>query len=300
MITIDYSQISAAAAMAFSADYAKGADTKKMAGISRHVILGSIMNYKRQYQNKYGQVVICCDGRNYWRRSKFQYYKAHRAGAREESAIDWKSVFSIASEVREELQAFFPWKVILVDEAEGDDVIAVLTKYTQDNEFVQDGLEESPQLVMNISSDHDFRQLYKYRNYSQFSPIQKKVVPRADKTFLIDKIIRGDGGDGIPSIKCPDDFYVAGEKKRAPPIRQTWVDAIIAKPDGSTLTTEERRNYARNKMLIDFESIPDEIESKIISAYHASIPSGTQQLVFDYCIKHRLKQHMADIPAFFK
>jgi hypothetical protein len=152
---------------------------------------------------------------------------------------------------------------------------------------------------MNISSDHDFRPLYKYRNYAQWSPIQKKVVPRADKTYILEKIIRGDGGDGVPNIRCADDFFANPTGMRAPAITQKFLDAFFEDPDPTKLSPELRRNYERNRLLIDLDYIPTNISDSIIEAYTSYEPKGTQQKLFDYCIKYRLKQIMSDIPAYF-
>ena len=42
----------------------------------RNCILNSIRMYNLKYRNKYGEMVICCDGPNTWRKQFYPYYKA--------------------------------------------------------------------------------------------------------------------------------------------------------------------------------------------------------------------------------
>jgi hypothetical protein len=288
MIAVDYSQIMIAAMLAQGSDFEKGADVKKMEQIARHVILNSLLKLKRDNGDRYGEMVICCDGSNNWRKGVFPYYKAHRANSRKESTTDWASVFSIGDTIRSELMETFPYKVVRVDRAEADDCVGVLCKYTQDNDLNTEGLEETPQRFLAVSSDGDYKQLYKYKNYTQWSPIQKKIVARPLKTFLVEKIIDGDKGDGIPNLKSADDSIVNGVRQT--PIRQKFVDEVLA--NGlSVLTEQERRNYDRNKLLID-------IQEEIISTYKASTPVFDKNAIFEYCVKHRLRQLTAEIQNF--
>ena len=49
MILVDYTQVAIAATFAFQDDMKKGRDTGKMQDIIRHVLLNSLLSYKRQY-----------------------------------------------------------------------------------------------------------------------------------------------------------------------------------------------------------------------------------------------------------
>ena len=74
MILIDYSQVALASILTFQADLKSG-DQDKVINLIRHVTLSSIKSFKKKYGKEYGEVVLCCDGRKYWRRDFFQYYK---------------------------------------------------------------------------------------------------------------------------------------------------------------------------------------------------------------------------------
>lgn len=300
MITADFSQLLIAGCLEDQLNFQKGGDTKQMEQIARHRTLTSILLYKKKYGQKFGNMVLACDGNDYWRTKYFPHYKGKRKVDKKESTVDWASIHSISNLLKSEIAETFPFKLILVPEAEADDVVPTLMEYLETQELQDDGLEERPQLVMNISADHDYRQLYaKYPNYSQFSPIQKIVVPHANKFFLLEKCLRGDAGDGIPSVRSADDHFMDPNSGRQKPVSAKMLEAFLANPDGSTLTEEEKKNLERNKTLIDFAYIPVDVKNKIIRAYRSAKPTGTQNDVFNYFIKHRCRALAGDIAGFF-
>lgn len=293
MILIDYTQVTVAAALAFGSDFNKGQDTEKAVNILRHAVLTTLLNYKQKFSGSYGELVVCADGSNNWRRAYFPYYKQHRKKDREESKTDWKLIFNFASEFLVDLREVFPFKVVRHDRAEGDDVIAALTKYISENELVQDGLVESAPKILIISSDGDYKQLHRFQNVRQWNPILKKFVEKPDKNFLFEKCIRGDAGDGVPSVLSPDDWFVNGTG-RAKSITQK----VIERFNTGDITEEERRNFQRNKTLVDFDCIPEDIRAEIITTYLDSVPIKDLNSVMNYLMKHRMRLLLNDIQQF--
>ena len=80
MILLDYSQI------ALSNIIVQKLNDEDMI---RHMILNSIRMYNKKYRHEYGQMVICADGANTWRRDYFPQYKGMRKKNRKESDQDW-------------------------------------------------------------------------------------------------------------------------------------------------------------------------------------------------------------------
>lgn len=300
MIAIDYSQLVVASAFAFSSDFDKGKDTTKMIDILRHTVLTTLLSYKSKYGKQFGDIVMACDGRNYWRKEVFPYYKAHRKGDRAASKTDWSSIFGIASQLRDEFREVFPYKFILIDRAEGDDIIAVLVKYLQTNELRNTGLVEDPQEILILSSDGDFKQLHKYRNVKQWNPILKKYVSKPDRHFLLEKLLTGDSGDGVPNIRSADNQLVEGI--RQPPITAKIKDTAYAqREDGKDILFADKdmqRNYQRNQLLIDFDSIPPDITAAIITEYLAQVPVRDKGKIFNYFMANRMKLLMEKIQSF--
>lgn len=251
----------------------------------RHVIINNIRSYRTKFK-QYNDMILCCDSKTYWRRSIFPYYKSHRKESRDKSAIDWNFVFPILNQLKQDLKEHFPYKTIEVETAEADDIIAVLTKKYSIHE---------PVLI--ISSDADFKQLHKYPNVKQYNPILNVFVTSKNPTQdLKEKIIRGDKGDGIPSILSQDDTFVI--KKRQSPITQKKLDIWLSQPPETFCESEDiLRNYHRNNMLINLDEIPENISVAITNEFDASIPASKQTL-YKYLLNNKLINLLTDINDF--
>ena len=282
MILLDYSQI------ALSNIIVQKLNDESMI---RHMILNSIRMYNKRYRDEYGQMVICADGMNTWRKDYFPYYKANRKKGRDESDQDWTEIFRILHLVREEIAENLPYKVIHMDGVEADDIIASLVMETQ--EFGKD------EPVMIVSSDKDFIQLQKYKNVKQFSPIQKKMVTdKNPRTYAFNHIMRGDTGDGVPNVLSADDTFVSDKSQT--PLRQTKIDEWLEKSDVLKDVMPEHifRNYQRNKKLIDLTEIPDDIQTTIINTFmEQKVPMRMK--VLNYLIKKRCNLLIEVVEEFY-
>ena len=297
MILVDYSQVALSAILTFQREL-KGTESE-VKNLIRHVTLSTLKSYKKKYGKEYGELVICCDGRKYWRREVFQYYKAGRKKARDASDLDWTLIFDTLSEMRDDISKHFPWKVIHIDRAEADDVIAVMAKWTQSNGFVQQGLVEDPQKVLILSSDGDFIQLQKWANVSQYSPMQKKQI-KATKKELYEKFITHvvkAGDDGIPNILSPDDIFLQ-EGVRQKRISSQRLDDFLDKGFDACRNDDERRNWHRNLQLIDFEFIPEDVAQTIVDAYLNNKPTGDKMSVMNYLIENRCRLLLDELDDF--
>lgn len=297
MILVDYSQVALSAILTFQRELRGDSDEVK--NLIRHVTLSTIKSYKKKYGKEYGELVVCCDGRKYWRREVFEYYKANRKKAREASDLDWKLIFDTLTEMREDIAKHFPWKIIHIERAEADDIIAVMAKWTQSNGFVTEGLMEDPQKVLILSSDGDFIQLQKWANVSQYSPMQKKQI-KATKRELHEKYITHvvkAGDDGIPNILSPDDIFMQ-EGVRQKRISSQRLDEFLEKGFAACKNDDERRNWHRNVQLIDFEYIPEEVSESIVTAYLNNKPTGDKMSVMNYLIEHRCRLLLDELDDF--
>ena len=157
MILIDLNQVVIASVM-MQVDKKKlkksnGQKTQIDEHLIRHVTLNSLRFNIKKFKHKFGDVILCCDNRNSWRRGVFPFYKAGRGSDRDASALDWGMIFDSMDKIRGELKENFPYRVIEVENAEADDIIGVLTKHVAKTEE-----------VLILSSDKDFIQLQKYPN----------------------------------------------------------------------------------------------------------------------------------------
>ena len=277
MILIDYN------AIAISNVVAGGIDVEE--NMVRHMILNSIRMHRANHKEQYGEVVICCDGGNNWRKEYFPQYKHKRKSARKESTMDWTELFRITNMVLEEIKTNFPWKVVEVDDCEADDIIGELVRGTQ--EF---GQHED---VMIISGDKDFAQLQKFPNVAQYSPVQKKYIKEENPRLQIwNLVLKGDTSDGVPNVLSADNCFVDGIRQT--PLRQNKIDQLIEDP--KVLGDEVYRNYTRNLNLIDLEYTPDRIKQKIQNVYSAyTVP---KQNILNYLMENRCRLLIEDLNDF--
>jgi len=243
----------------------------------RHIVLNSLRSYIRQFKSKYGNVVICCDSKKYWRRDVFPFYKSNRRKSRDASEFDWNLIFECLNKIRDELKVYFPYRVLEVEGAEADDIIAVLAaRYSASED------------VLILSSDKDFVQLQKYKNVTQYSPILKRFIRTEDPhMFVKEHIIKGDRGDGIPNFLSPDNTFVAGERQKVIN-KKKLTEWINSTPETFCTTEIMQRGYKRNQMLVDLDYVPDMIKQKIVEAFETTKPS-TKSNMLNYFIQNKLK-----------
>ncbi len=297
MILVDYSQVALATILTFQREL-RG-DEAEVKNLIRHVTLSTIKSYKKKYGQEFGQIVIACDGRKYWRKEIFEHYKAGRKKARDASDLNWKLIFDTLSEMREDLIKYFPYKVVHVDRAEADDVIAVMTKWVQDNELIQEGLMEEPQKVLILSSDKDFKQLQAEWKVKQWSPMQKKYVTATKaeiRDWMIEHIVKGDSGDGVPNIFSKDDVFVVGERQKV--VSAKRLAEFIEKGKDACRTDDEKRNWDRNEKLVSFAHIPADVENEIVQTYLNSKPNKDKMGIMNYLIEKRCRLLLDELEDF--
>lgn len=252
----------------------------------RHMILNSIRSYNAKFKAEYGEMVIACDDKRYWRRELFPYYKANRKKAREKSEIDWNAVFEILNRVRDELKEYFPYRVIQIDTAEADDVIGTLC-----HEFGNTG-----ERILIISGDKDFKQLQSYMNVRQYDPVRKRWLEERDPDkYLKEHILRGDQGDGVPNFLSKDDTFVVNGRQK--PLRSNKLSIWLDQEPEVFCDETMLRNFKRNQQLVDLSMIPQHIKTKVMESYQAQSGKGRDKL-FNYFVEKRLKHLLTDIGQF--
>lgn len=298
MILIDYSQVALATILTFQREL-KGSESE-VKNLIRHVTLSTIKSYKKKYGKEYGQIVIATDGRQYWRKEIFEHYKAGRKKARDASDLNWKLIFDTLSEMRDDLAKYFPYKVVNVPRAEADDIIAVMTKWVQENELIQEGLMEEPQKVLILSSDKDFKQLQLYGNVKQWSPMLKKYVTATKqeiRDFTIEHIVKGDAGDGVPNIFSADDIFLQ-EGVRQKRVSAERLAEFMEKGKDACRNDQERRNWDRNERLVHFDHIPEDVSNEIIETYKACKPNKDRMQIMQYLIDNRCRLLLDELEDF--
>jgi len=250
----------------------------------RHMVLNSLRAHKKRFRD-YGEMIIACDSGNVWRREVFPNYKAGRKATREKSGHDWTKIFEIMSKIKDELKEHMPYKVIEIDTAEADDIIAALVKksyYTDQN-------------VLILSGDKDFIQLHNNR-VKQYNPVLSKFVGQGEtpSIYIKEHILKGDRSDGIPNVLSDDNVFVEGRRQRPLTKKkiESWVNEMFM-----TFTEEEQKNYDRNRKLIDLSLIPPELEAKIYNEFK-EVKVAHRSKILNYFITRKLKTLIEVIDEF--
>lgn len=295
MIIVDYSQTAISTLMG---ELRGRTDAEISTPLVRHMIVNALRSYKVKFGNEFGQIVIACDNKKYWRKQLFPHYKANRKKARDDSGFDWHAIFEALNQIKQELAENFPYPVIEVDTAEADDIIASLAVWSQDNDLIQQGLEFVPQPVLILSGDHDFTQLQRYKNIKQYSPIQKKWVKAEESIdkIVMEHILMGDKGDGVPNFLSPDDVFVEGGRQK--PIRKKDLEEWKKLPLSHWDNTPHAANIQRNAQMVDLRNIPEHITSAIINNYVLQKDVRDKSHLLNYFIAHKMKNLMEHITEF--
>lgn len=249
-----------------------------------------------------------------WRRKDFQYYKAVRRADRDKGLIDRKAMYEFFTKLHFYIEKLFPMRSIRVKSCEGDDVVGTIVLQNPDSNF------------LIISRDHDFLQLMRdgvqlydhickrliteYTLYSSNTKthgkrkIKWKVRTKKEaKLMLLWHIIRGDSGDGIPPVTCPDDLYInptitaTGFKSVAPTVllKTMFPDDKINQLELAKLQHEFERNFNRNNRLINLKATPASLKKEIMKQYKDQSYEFDNDLYKEFIIQYDLQYNMDKI-----
>lgn len=279
MILVDNSQIILASIFSHYRNPEQILDEDPL-NVIRHITLNTYRFIKEKFNNQYGDIVICQDSNNYWRKDVFPYYKANRKKTQQDNQEYWDKIFASMRQINEEIAENMPYKNIKIDRCEADDVIAVLAKHYSPSEK-----------VLIVSNDKDFQQLLYYQNVDIYSPLKKLMVKCDNPTsFLFEQIVRGDPSDGIPNILSDADTLIVENKRQKP------VTAKKLKEYERTIPDEYKDSFARNQILIDLNYIPQEYVDQIIEEYQKSVINKGK--ILNYFMEHKLTNLMTDLTNF--
>ena len=281
MILVDMNQISVASMM-MHLHMSKSKEIDE--NMVRHMILNSLRMYRTRFSSEFNELVLCYDSKHYWRRDYFPEYKSGRRKSREKSDLDWDAIFLCLNKIKDELKDNLPYKFLEIYGAEADDIIGVLCSEYSDE-------------IMIISGDKDFIQLQKYPNVKQYSPITKKMVNGENPGgYLTEHIFKGDTGDGVPNVLSPDNTFTDGLRQK--PLTKKKIASWMEHNFEDVAPNDEvKRNYQRNRKLIDLTYTPEELSSEIIDTYKEA-PYGDRSKLLNYFIQKRLRNLTESIGEF--
>lgn len=275
-------------------------------GLIKHFILNSIRYAYSKHKVKYGsELILACDSKS-WRNEVFPQYKWKRKQEKinKVTDINWDFAFECFDEVLTDIDKYLPYIVLKVPRCEGDDVIGTIVKYHLKMTYLNAEEDifgnKEPEKILIQSSDRDHVQLHN-RYVQQYSSIEKIwVTVPSPRLQLIEKIVRGDGGDSIPSVRSSDNVFVDGIRQK--PISKAYLQSFLdsKNPIDCCLTEEEKVNYKRNELLISYEHIPTDIKQSIIDMYLQKKDKETNKMeLLNYFIKNKMRNLTTQIDDFF-
>ena len=278
MILIDNSQLF------FSAYFSHGhASGELNDNLVRHTLLSQYARINDKYRSRFGDIVICNDADNYWRKKIYSGYKQQRKEQKEKNeTVDWKHLYEVFDRVRTEIRENFPYKSIRVNHCEADDIMYVLCKHYSDREK-----------MLVVSSDKDMVQLMKFKNVSIFSPKIDSIIKSVGNLdqVLFTHILRGDASDNIPNVLTSTDSFL-NKKERQKPMT---AKRIVEFTENDSLI--DQNNLERNRSLIDLSYIPEEYENNILKKFEETVPVDRKN-IFDYLVSKKMKLLLESVESF--
>ena len=104
--------------------------------------------------------------------------------------------------------------------------------------------------------------------------------------------MKGDAGDGVPNVLSPDNCLVVGERQR--PVTRKRLEEWKT---SSNMDETVKRNYMRNKAMIDLSTIPANIKEQILTKYNVENTKDRSQLL-NYFMKNKLRNLMENLNEF--
>lgn len=252
--------------------------------LTRHITFSMYLSLKKKFSGKYGQMVLCQDSFNYWRKDIFPFYKQNRKKNREKDPQFWSVIFDSVTELKKEVQEHLGYTNISVDRCEADDIIYTLAKRYSIIE---------PILI--VSDDKDFTQLLSIPGVSLYSPRKSAFVTHDNPEFFLEEhILRGDSSDGIPNVLSDDDTILT-EGKRQKPLTSKKIQEWYNNNQSEIFKS---KNYQRNKSLIDLSYIPEEYQKNIIDKFVQEDLKNKQHKLFSYFTSRKMTMLLNEISEF--
>lgn len=254
-------------------------------GLLRHSILnkiGFIIRELAQYKNSTEELILACDSRSNWRKELFPPYKAARKKNREDKkGVDWDQFFEDFNTLIEEFTANMPFKVLKLDRAEADDIIAIICKHRCDNN------------ITIVSPDKDFRQLCKLnKNIKLYSPLAGVGFIDASEYDLFEHVIKGDKEDGVPNVLSAGNVFVEGVRQTTLTAKKKQVlkDYKFNLDNVPFMDDDIKERIDMNTKLIDLNNIPQDLVDATLEQYdNYKVPKGK---MFGYFVSKKLTKIM--------
>ena len=213
----------------------------------------NLLKFKNMYNIPYENMIVVrdCSRETIWRMNIYPEYKANRKNtcSYKNKKYNIGNIFKhIYNSLYPQLEKQYGFRIVKVENAEADDIIAVLANKIRE--------EDKTRLVVIISNDNDYLQLVNEKTliWSLQNKLLNTKVETTAEEILLKKILKGDESDNIPSLVGGISDRDVNEMIKDSRKLNQWLD----NNEGKRLLFEE------NRKLIDFQYIPEEIKKSIL------------------------------------
>jgi len=266
-------------------------------GLWRYNCINSIMTTLWKIKDV-TEVVVAVDDKNQWRKAYYSRYKESRSSKKKTSDHNWDDIYKHMNILAADLKHHFPFKLLKVKSAEADDIIAVLSRKMSNDSII-------------IARDEDYFQLFARRkNLRIYDPIKQVLYSPDDipdvKDFLLELIFSGQKKDDIPNIYTPNDWGLteSTQGKRRPgfgpkkweEVRQDikgFMDAGYTNKIYGKVNLSE--NLKRNRILVDFDKIPQTLVQRIVDCYNNSYNFPPSENIYLFFEKNNMHTFLENI-----
>jgi 5'-3' exonuclease len=251
-----------------------------------HLMTTQIIRFSKQLgASKANKMVICLDSPS-WRKDFYaknkpvcpvyedQTYKGNRV---KDSSLPWDELHAITDSLAESFKNHSDLYVMKIQDAEADDIIAILSK-----EF------SSKETIWVLSPDKDFVQLQD-ENVHVFDPLKNAFKPEQDVS-LFKKIhnIIGDASDNIYTIK--------GNQKS---MKESVALKLLKDLDDLLATNPlMKQKYDFNEKLIDLSMIPEYVKEATLNEFATQTHSFNATNILKTFMKFNMSKLSEDIGVF--
>lgn len=266
-------------------------------GLWRYNVFNSIYHSLWKVKNV-KEVIIAIDDIRSWRKAFYSRYKESRKKRKKDSKFDWDTIYTMMQELASDLKHHMPFKILKVKSAEADDIIGVLTPKLK-----------NPCVI--IARDEDYFQLFgRKQNLKIYDPISQILYSPDDfediKDFLLKLVFCGQTKDDIPNILTPNDWGLteATEGRRKPGFGVKSFDKIKHDIKGFIQKGYTNKIYGkvdlhetlkRNRLLMDFDKIPNTIITRIVNCYNSSYNFPPIDNIYLFFEKHKMRVFIDNI-----
>jgi len=227
-------------------------------------------------------IVRDCPRETIWRMNLYPEYKGTRKNtcAYKNKKYNIGNIFKhIYHDLYPKIQEQYGFKLIKVENAEADDVIAVLANQIRKI--------DKNRLVVIISNDNDYLQLVNEKTliWSLQNKLLNTKVEMTAEEILLKKILKGDESDNIPSIVGSMSEQNVLELIKSDDKLQEWL-----------VNNNKSDIFENNRKLIDFGFIPDNIKNNILKQCIEVIPEIKENVKLEEEIKEEIQVEKEEKP----